>query len=417
MAGPRSLRHWTYASALLCACSLTESLDELSANASGGVGGTAGQTSSSGGLAGAAAGAGGAGAGGGAGGSLPDAGAGASGAGGGGAGGGGAGAGGDSGSGTGGVSGSGGGAAASGGTGGAVAKEPVWWQTSWPKRVQLTVANSADVSLPSGFELGFPINPSAVFGSALTTFQVVRWSSAGWTVRPHHVEQAGGTTFVWTPLATSIAAGEVDTSSWLYAGNPNGSAGNPAAVFTFWDGFDGVSGEWFLFGTPVFQGGTMMLTNKSSVRSSTKVPVSHAVDYRMVVDQDVSPQWEWICGGFQRLDDFDNVDPWFLWISRSAGTLQGEAKTSTFSLGTPAYPLTIGESRLYSVERYASKTLFRRDGQVVSTLTSPAPYSANMQMRFSAQSDGGKATFDFVRMRRAADPAPVVSFGSVESEP
>ncbi len=307
-----------------------------------------------------------------------------------------------------------------GGSGGAIAKDPPWWEASWSKRVQLTIDNSGQTELANGFEVGFPIDPTQLFGSAGSALAISRYDSASksWTLRPFHVEQAGGKSWVWTPLPSSLGPGGSDTSLWLYAGSPSPPSSNPAAVFTFWDGFDSVTGEWYAFGAPSFSGGKLVLANQSSIRSKTLVASGYAVDFAMLVDQPVSPPWDWICGGLQRVVDFDNTEPWLLWISREATTVQPEAKVSSVVDAVGAvHGLTLADNRIYGMERFPTRMVYRKDNANVESISWTTPYTTNLQMRFNAQSATGKATFDFVRVRRASYPPPAVALGTAEAGP
>lgn len=369
------------------ACTLTSSLDDLSGGeldaasaGSGGVGGSAGSAGTGGGFPDASAGSGGSG-------------------------------------GSSGTSGAGG----ASGSGGTQSFDPPWWDAAWPARVQLFVQSSAALPLPAGFELGFEIDVAQTFGSASPSFAIARYEpvSQTWSARPTYYESVAGKTWIWTPLAENLEPDTVDSSSFLYAGNANAGPSDPNSVFLFFDGFDSGSGSWLTQGSPAFGAGELVLPSYSSIRSDTQYGPGHAVDFALEVDTAVSGQFDWISGGFQRSVDFDNVEPWIIWVNRTAGSVRPEVDISAVSAQEIGNNLSIpvGQRRIYGVERFASHAIFRRDHQIEQTLTWSTQHTTGMQVRFTTQSASAQATFDFVRFRRASDPAPTASLGSVETLP
>jgi hypothetical protein len=206
---------------------------------------------------------------------------------------------------------------------------------------------------------------------------------------------------------------------YLYTGNPSAGPADPSSVFLFFDGFDSTSNAWLTQGSPSFGAGELVLPPHSSIRSASQYAPGHAVDFALEVDTAVSGQYDWICGGFQRSVDFDNVEPWLIWVNRTAGSIRPEVEISAVNaqeLGTTT-PLPLGQRRIYGVERFAARTVFRRDNQIEQSLSWSTQYATSMQVRLTTQSADAQATFDFVRIRRASDPPPSVTLGSTESVP
>jgi hypothetical protein len=306
---------------------------------------------------------------------------------------------------------------ATGGSAGGTSLDPPWWDASWPDRVQLFIQNQSALPLAEDFEVGVEI-PSSLFGAG-STFAVVRWdqSDLTWTPRPTHYELLGSTFWIWTPLVDTLAPNDVASSLYLYVGKPDAPQDDPASVFTFWDGFDTTSGEWVLQGAPSLGGGQMLLPHDSSIRSSQQWDPGFAVDYALQVDADVSVDTDWISAGFQRTSDFDNTEPWLIWVSREPDLVRPEVQISAVNAsGTGvAESFTTGSKHFYGVERFPTKTVFRLENVITEELTWTTPYVTPTQVRFTTQSTTAQITLDFVRVRRASDPPPLVTLGPSQS--
>jgi hypothetical protein len=127
----------------------------------------------------------------------------------------------------------------------------------------------------------------------------------------------------------------------------------------------------------------------------------------------------WISAGWQRTADFDNSDPWLIWVARDPTPfIRPEVKVS--AVGTEVFGNAVGDSpgtaRIYGVERFADHVVFRLDNAIGDELTLADVFSDPLQIRVGVVGTG-EAKLGFARVRHAADPPPKVELGSVQNYP
>jgi hypothetical protein len=165
--------------------------------------------------------------------------------------------------------------------------------------------------------------------------------------------------------------------------------------------------------------GGVTLPAGASLRSIPKFQPGAGVDIAFTIDKPVLTGAGWVLGGFQRTNDWWDAEPWLIWISREAGAIHPEANIDPLvNTGGNDKPSDLGKRHVYTVERFASKTVYRYD------LATPAHFAAawgsaynnDLQIRFTAL-DGAQATFRYARIRDVIDPAPTVTLGAKETHP
>ena len=303
---------------------------------------------------------------------------------------------------------------------------PPWWDTGWRKRRRLTVSSSPTVPLPIGFEvrLSAELSPYA----PLDQLRVVRWAGGGWTEKARVVEEVTATSAeqLWFALDVDVPPDTSNADYWVYLDNPGAGApdGRPEEVFTlFYDSFDQPTidlGRWAVSAASIDTGGSheLVLSAGESVRSQVGWAPGHAVDFLMVYDH----PWASSSAGFQRLDDFVDLDPWMLWLDRAGdGTVVPDVflmalGDQTSVSGPPRDPAVT--YHLYTIDRQAGAVRFEFDGEPHYTRTLPNAFTDPLQIRFR---NGGPSVtvmrFEMVRVRRTVDPAPTVTLGEEETRP
>jgi hypothetical protein len=295
----------------------------------------------------------------------------------------------------------------------------------------MSVRNEASATLPNGFQVGWSINPSLIDGTVTpnpAAWRIVRWDaqSRSWQDLPRVTESGGGLAWTWFRTRSDIASRSDDQSYWLYAQNPQAAAPADASaqVFDLWDGFATFDGsKWNRQGAVSSLAPGLKLDGSvsggGSIISVAKFGPGHAVDFRMTVVQFVTGS-RWLCGGYQHFDGFEDSQPWLLWISRSsANEIWPEATISGVFSGTGGkLGAATGTSKLYTVERFAKKVLFRYEAgpHYTATASPNQEYTSDLQIRFTSY-DGSVIHLGFVRSRMASDPPPTVTLGSEELFP
>ena len=162
----------------------------------------------------------------------------------------------------------------------------------------------------------------------------------------------------------------------------------------------------------------MVLDGDASIRSqvNTFAP-GNAVDFGMTVLTPLPNAGLWFCGGFQRQNDFTNVQPWILWISRAPSNIQTEIDNGLGVVWTGSnVPVNQGVGHVYGVDRFQKKVVFRYDHVEKANHGWGAAYGDALQIRFSAYA-GSKIRVTFARVRQARDPWPEASLGKSEQYP
>jgi hypothetical protein len=125
---------------------------------------------------------------------------------------------------------------------------PAWWDASYGSRLMMTVFTGSATA--SGYSLSATFDHAAAIaaGSSLSSgndVRIVRWNGSSWTELDRVLDPASSwgssTSKIWFRSPVALSATTVDTSFYLYYGNP--SAGSPPSsgsnVFDLWDDFSG----------------------------------------------------------------------------------------------------------------------------------------------------------------------------------
>ena len=304
---------------------------------------------------------------------------------------------------------------ASTGTGG---EDLPWFDAEFDARRNITVENpSPDVeAIAHPVAVTLPLSLDEARRSRL-----LRWEGR-WVDVAHVVEVLGSDVVLWFPLTQPLPPGGASTSHWLYSGSPDPQTEDQGAVFSFHDEFsvDVDPSVWATIGDVGVDTGEVVLDGAGAgLRSLAGYGPGFAVDFAMRVAIDGDYFW----GGYQRLSDFDEIEPWVIWISREPGAqiwpeVTIDAADVSNAVGAP-HPRD-GEEHVYSVERFPERVVFRFDGALHDTLFWQDPYTEPMQLRFAvgaASTVPATTVIDWVRVRRAADPAMVTSVGAPEAGP
>jgi hypothetical protein len=227
-------------------------------------------------------------------------------------------------------------------------------------------------------------------------------------------------------LVLPITAGATSTDYALYYGAPSVGAApsDGTRVFSVYDDFtSGISGVWLKNDAPTTSGGKLVLRGGHLDALTTAVglvPTVSAVELVATVPNPNDNPTAQLGGtfyywfGYQRAGDFDQTDPWILWIARGKGQVHPEQKSP---IGCEAecdgtYTDQMTTPRYYAIERDPTTTRFVIDGTVSATtaVTNQAPYSV-MVRNFMATSD---VQIDWIRARTRVAPDPTVTFGAEE---
>ena len=306
------------------------------------------------------------------------------------------------------------------GSGGNTGFDPPWFDPAWGARARVTVKNDATVELPVDFETGFRMDVNSRFpGATPESLRVARWdeTASSWSWMPTYVETIEGEVWLWTALQDVLAAsgGTLD-HYWVYAANPSPpAADDPASVFKIeWQPFDDLIG-WAIGDTPAVSGGNLVLEVNDTAYTSQKYGPGYAIDFEMTIES--LPPCAlgcWLSGGFH---DKYNAEPWMLWINRDGKALvvpEVEIAERSVSFKGSNFPVTVGASAVYGVERFANHVVFRYQNELAMNGSSWIDdWLVALPARLAAVG-GGKATFDWARVRRAADPAPQVTLANAE---
>jgi hypothetical protein len=259
--------------------------------------------------------------------------------------------------------------------------------------------------------------------------RLARYDASGhtWTEETFVLDDNGSAQSVWFALRSNVAPGGDDTSYWFYSGDTMDPPphGVPADVFPdlYVNFAAGLSG-FVSLGTPMISpGGVSLPMGATSVRSSSTFTPGHAVDFAMAEPAALGVgSAGWLGGGFQRSSDFDDSEPWLLWLTRTPGQIQDEAQLDAVGESEMVGASSVGATQeIFGVERYDDHAIYLRADAHVVTL-GPWPggaFTSPLQVRFmnTDNTNQGDIEIAWARVRRCVDPAPSVSVGPVETHP
>jgi len=297
-----------------------------------------------------------------------------------------------------------------------VATHPAnWWDPAWSSRMQLTIMNGAAAALPTGYQVGFAFDlDAAPCAGNRDAVRIVR----GTTEVARVIDEVGAPQWTWFRLQAPISAGASSTEYWLYCGNASPSAApkDPAVVFDFFEDFNGTTlpSAWTGQNTVTVAGGSVTIAaGNSGIHSNATYGAGVAIDYVVTASQAAadSPYW-W--GGFQT--NFSLSAPWVIWHAVGAADAIHPSAYDTASTWNGTAVTLDTAPHLYGVENYGDSAAFRLADVIVQTRTYATSLAAtSFNLRLHNYNSGGTISFDWARVRKAANPAPAVTAGSVET--
>jgi hypothetical protein len=308
----------------------------------------------------------------------------------------------------------------SGGTGGTPTYDPAWWDGAYKSRWPIHVA--APAALVQGFQVPLPVQAGSIDGASAPYdgWRIVRWDGSAWSEQARFIETVAGKQWIWFRAVTAVSAS--DDSYWLYAANASApSPGTGTGVFELYSSLGQAdTATWTSTGSVSYDGTRATLDGAgagASLRTNNKTfGADLGVDFAMTVVTPLASASVWLCGGFQRQNDFTNQAPWILWISRSPGQIDVESYITPGNWKGGNVPPDVGNEHLYSVERFAQKNKFLYDLANKDANTWGATYTQALQIRFSAY-NGSKIGVRFARVRKTVDPPPTATLGAKETYP
>lgn len=302
-------------------------------------------------------------------------------------------------------------------------------------RRRVTVTNTSGATMPAGYTIRvrFDLGSLVAAGKARADLPDVRVIGDGAIgERDRIIDAPGGQAPVAInfSLASPLGPGQTTNAFALYYGraNPGTPPQNGDAVFEIYDDFSTAIGtEWMKNGAPLVSNGKLVLranhTDAITTTAATDgVPLTSAFELvANVVNPDSDPTapnsngtfYYWF--GYQHTGDFNESDPWVVWIARGKSSIGAEQKSPVGCEAGCGGPV-VGQNTLahyYQIERDPTVTRFYKDGSLgyTATVTNSTDYSL-MVRNFLATSE---LQVDFVRARVRVSPDPTVSLGAEEA--
>jgi hypothetical protein len=295
----------------------------------------------------------------------------------------------------------------------------------------LTIANAGAAAVPSGYAACF--TSAGVLGqdlgahvrSDLADVAVVGPSG----VLPVVAETVvAGRSNVCFRLARPIAPGASDDGYTLYYGDPSATPVDRASdVYPFHDGFDAPLDKtrWSINGTARTDSGNLLLEKNAenavvTAPATDGIPLEASIELRVrVVDPSSaggtsSGYFYWF--GFQRSGDFVADAPYAVFISWSAGKIQGDAEFNGACEPTCSGPTRAQTSdfHVYRIDRAGPNVTFRWDDGSATAAANPGEDEALIVRNFMATSD---LLVDWVRARPIVFPEPTAALGPEQTTP
>ncbi|HTM21301.1 MAG TPA: hypothetical protein VL172_12360 [Kofleriaceae bacterium] len=300
--------------------------------------------------------------------------------------------------------------------------DPPWWDAAWSHRRRITIHNVSGVTIAEPFQVGFAVDiESLIGGGTYAQVRVIHHNpTTGAAMQMTRVidDTAGTDEHLWLPLWETLDPGDTVDHYWLYYGNdsPSGTVLNdPSFLFEFYAPFSATDNRLEFTGTATVNG-ELTLGPSSNIRtlSPYRWGTGYAVDFTMRV-----PAWGarfW--GGFQRVDDFTDDEPWIIWISRGSTQITPEflaydTGVTVADVGTAVAVPT--SARIYSIERFPTATTYSIEFSQIDRLTH-GDFTTDLQLRLANES-ANNIYFDMLRVRQACDPPPEVTLGPEETYP
>ncbi len=287
-----------------------------------------------------------------------------------------------------------------------------WWNASWGSRMRLTIANTATTAYVEGYQVGLALDLDAA--PCTGSRDQVRIVYQNQTDVPRIIDEVGTTEWTWFPLQAKIDAGTTSTDYWLYCtnANPTAAPNDPATVFDVWDDFSGnsLASRWTSTGSVTVANGSVTIGANGGIHSTATYGANTAIDGLATATNAsvTNPDW-WI--GFEV--NFNITAPWVVWLSDSANAIHPSVNEMGTRHDDATTPLDTNP-HLYGVETYGGTSAFRLADTIVDSHTNTSNIPA-LNLRLHVLQGSGTVSWDWVRVRKAVSPAPMVSVGSVET--
>jgi hypothetical protein len=307
-----------------------------------------------------------------------------------------------------------------------VGPEPPWWDLAWGARARIVVANGASSTAPVGLEVALALDIPSRPGATRASLRVVRWDDGArtWTLLDRSVDdQIGGSdSRIWFDLESPVAAGDTDETYWLYWDEPAAADENrPWDVFDYYESFGGttLAAEWAPQATVTVAAGEVQLPAGASIRSTTvRVGPGEALDFALRAPGFSGTSYYW--AGLQREMDFDDSQPWMIWINRDTdpSAIWPEARVDALAVDLDGTHVPMDSAiHRYSVERLADRVAYARDDVEVSLLALGTAYLTPLQIRINSSTGGPTMYVQWVRVRTLLRPAPTLTLEATEPRP
>jgi hypothetical protein len=295
-----------------------------------------------------------------------------------------------------------------------------WWNDAWFERIPITIENAGSAALGSGLQIAVMLDLAGAPCVSVGAHDDVRIVYAA-SELPRVIDSIPTGNATWFGLVAALDVGATSRGEyWLYCRNGSAAAVGDlgSAVFDFYDPFDALDGgRWQIVNGATTTAGMLVLDNTGDTGVVTQVAVNDvdfAVDFAAVLQTGTADWW----GGFQTgtLD----LRPWSLWYQHDAANA-----APSYIDGDPIALIYFGNDKpqdtaehIYSVEDYATAAIWRFDDvlyqvQAYAPLgTPPATFGLRLWNNSTGSNQG--ISFDWVRLRQSASPAPIVSLGSAQ---
>jgi len=187
-------------------------------------------------------------------------------------------------------------------------------------------------------------------------------------------------------------------------------------VFDFLEDFNGTAlpAAWVGQNSVTMGSGVVTIAaGDSGIHSTATYGPNIAIDYMATASQAAAdtPYW-W--GGFQQT--FTLSAPWVIWHAVSGADQIHPSAWDTASTWNGTSVALDTAPHLYGVENYGDSAAFRLADAIVQTRTYATSLAATpLNLRLHNYQSGGTISFDWARVRKAANPAPAVTVGTVET--
>jgi hypothetical protein len=294
-----------------------------------------------------------------------------------------------------------------------------WWDDAWAWRRRLSI--TAGAALPVGFTIAARVPSSALAdGGGAASLRAVVDDGDAWIDLPRVIDPLpGGDALVWIRLPAAIAAGATDASLYLYGGNPSPATPpreDPHDLFDAYLPFDAVDEPFDTYGepAPALDGGEAHIYPGTQLWTVDDHAGPAAVDLSLRVaawDAGVEVGWH-----------DRNLGPpleelWIGWRSVGGGAVAPHWAHTPDGAAFDGTAVVVDEGpHVWTVEWVGGRARFLHDGELDEERDLGEVVTTRMDARVA--DDGATTVYlDWMRIRGAVDPPPVVDVGDEEPRP